>query len=208
MDQAPDCRITEPDALRTHFGPVSERARLKQLDRLDAHCRAFIARSPFLVLATADGEGNVDASPRGDAPGFVRVLDDHTLVIPDRPGNRRIDSFRNILAHPGVGLLFFLPGVDETLRVNGTGTLSTAPDLLTPLSAQGKTPATALVVHVTEAFYHCAKALIRSRLWDPATRIDRASFPTLGKILADQIGGMDPAAADASLAEAYRTTLY
>jgi uncharacterized protein len=208
MDQAPDCRITDPEALRAHFGPVSERARQKQLDHLDGHCRAFIARSPFLVLASADHRGNVDASPRGDAPGFVRVVDDRTLAIPDRPGHRRIDSFRNILAHPGVGLLFFLPGVDETLRVNGQGELRTDPDLLTPLAAQGRTPATALVVHVTEAFYHCAKALIRSRLWDPATRIERNGFPTLGKILADQIGGMDASQTDASLAEAYRTTLY
>ena len=208
MDQTSDACITETGALRAHFGPVSERARLKQLDRLDGHCCAFIARSPFLVLATADGEGNVDASPRGDAPGFVQVIDDRTIVIPDRPGNRRIDSFRNILAHPGVGLLFFLPGVDETLRVNGTGRLSTDAALLAPLAAQGKTPATALVVSVTEAFYHCAKALIRSRLWDPDTRIERGNFPTLGRILADQIGGMDAAQADVSLAEAYRTTLY
>jgi PPOX class probable FMN-dependent enzyme len=200
--------ITAHDALRAHFGPVSVLAEKKQLAHLDRHCRAFIALSPFCVLATADGQGGVDASPRGDAPGFVRIIDDTTLLLPDRPGNRRVDSFRNIVAHPGVGLLFFVPGIDETVRVNGTGRIITDAELLADVAAQGKIPATGLLITVTEAFYHCAKALIRSKLWDPDTRIERKTFPTLGRIIADQTSGVDADAADAGIAEAYRTKLY
>ncbi len=200
--------ITDTATLRAHFGAPGERAVLKQLDHLDPHCRAFIALSPFAVLATTDGEGNVDASPRGDAPGFVHVLDAWTLVLPDRPGNRRIDSLQNIVAHPGVGLIFFVPGIDETVRVNGTAVITTDPAVLAPLVAQGKLPNSAIVVTVREAYYHCAKALIRSKLWDPATRIERSSFPSLGQILVDQIGGAGVAETDASLAAAYRNALY
>ena len=200
--------ITDTATLRAHFGAPSERAVLKQLDHLDRHCQAFIALSPFAVLATTDGAGNVDASPRGDAPGFVHVPDVHTLILPDRPGNRRIDSLQNIIAHPGIGLIFFVPGIDETVRVNGTAVITTDPATLAPLAAQGKIPTSAIVVTVREAYYHCAKALIRSKLWDPATRIDRASFPSLGQILVDQIGGASVTEADASLAAAYRNTLY
>ncbi len=200
--------ITDTATLRAHFGAPSERAVLKQLDHLDRHCRAFIALSPFAVLATADGEGNADASPRGDAPGFVHVLDSHTLLLPDRPGNRRIDSLQNIIAHPGVGLIFFVPGINETVRVNGSATVTTDPALLAPLEAQGKIPNSALLITVREAYYHCAKALIRSNLWDPAMRIERKSFPSLGQILVDQIGGASVAETDASLDEAYRTKLY
>lgn len=200
--------IASQAALRAHYGDPSDLVLKKQLDRLDAHCRAFIALSPFLVLATADGKGGVDASPRGDAPGFVHVLDDRTLAIPDRVGNKRIDSLRNVVDHPGVGLLFFVPGIDETVRVNGTAQVSADPALLESLAAQGKIPSSALVVSVTEAFYHCGKALIRSKLWDPDQRIERKSFPTLGRIIADQVGGVDVAAADANLAEAYRSRLY
>lgn len=200
--------ITDADALRAHFGPVSPLAERKQLNHLDRHCQAFIALSPFLVLATADGQGGVDASPRGDAPGFVKILDAHTLLLPDRPGNKRIDSLRNIVAHPGVGLLFFVPGIDETVRVNGNARVITDADLLAQVPAQGRIPATGLLVSVTEAFYHCAKALIRSRLWDPETRIARDSFPSLGRIIADQVSGIDPVAADANISESYRSRLY
>ena len=201
-------QITDAATLRAHFGPVSPLAEKKQLDRLDPHCRAFIALSPFLVLATADGRGGVDASPRGDAPGFVKVIDDFSLLLPDRPGNRRVDSLSNVLAHPGVGLLFFVPGIDETVRVNGTAKVITDADLLTQVPAMGKIPATGLLISVTEAFYHCAKALIRSHLWDPETRIERRSFPTLGKIITDQTGGVRAEEADANIAESYRTRLY
>lgn len=200
--------IGDAAALRAHYGPVSDLAARKQLHRLDAHCRAFIALSPFLVLASSDGAGGVDASPRGDAPGFVRVPDDVTLLLPDRPGNRRVDSYSNILAQPGVGLLFMVPGIEETLRVNGTAQVVTDAALLGPLAAQGRPPLAGLLVSVREAFFHCGKALIRSKLWDASRQMERSSFPTLGRILADQIQSVEATDADASIAETYRTRLY
>jgi PPOX class probable FMN-dependent enzyme len=136
------------------------------------------------------------------------VLDDTTLLLPDRPGNRRVDSFRNVIASPGVGLLFFVPGVEETLRVNGTARVVTDAALLAAVAARGKVPAAGLLIAVTEAFFHCGKALIRSRLWDPGTRIDRDAFPTLGCIIAEQTGAMPAAEAEASVAEGYRDRLY
>jgi PPOX class probable FMN-dependent enzyme len=151
------------------------------MPRLDRYSRAFISLSPFLVLATADGAGGVDASPRGDAPGFVAMRDDTTLIIPDRPGNQRVDSFSNVIRQAGVGLIFFVPGFNETLRINGTGRVITDNTLLAPLEAQGKVPATGLAVSITEVFFHCGKALIRSRLWDPSRHIARDSFSLPGR---------------------------
>ena len=203
MDQ-----ITDPAALRAHFGPVSPLAEKKALPKLDAHCRAFIALSPFAVLATSDGRGGMDASPRGDAPGFVLVLDDSTLLLPDRPGNRRVDSYSNILASPGVALIFFVPGINETVRVNGRARVITDADLLARVEAQGKVPKTGLLITVEEAYFHCAKALIRSKLWDPATRIERKKFPSLGQVIADQVAGVERVAADTAIDESYRDRLY
>ena len=200
--------IADPDALRVHMGPISPMAERKVLPRLDVHCRRFIELSPLLVLATASAEGGVDASPRGDPPGFVRVIDDRTLLIPDRPGNNRVDSFANLLSAPGVGLIFFVPGIDETLRVNGVASVITESEALAPSEVGGKRPRTGLRVQVEEAFFHCGKALKRARLWDPASRVDRSSFPTLGRIIADQVGGFTPADADARIETAYRDRLY
>ena len=200
--------ITDGAALRSHFGEASVMVQKKQLAHLDPHCRAFIGLSPFCVLATTDGQGNVDASPRGDAPGFVKIIDDTTLLLPDRPGNRRIDSYRNVVAHPGVGLLFMVPGIGETVRVNGNARVVVDEMLLSEVPAQGKVPATGLLITVTEAFYHCAKAIIRSKLWDAETKVERKSFPTLGKIIADQVGGLKAEDADAGIEEAYRSKLY
>jgi PPOX class probable FMN-dependent enzyme len=200
--------IRDPGALRAHYGPVHPLAEVKVLSRLDRHCRDFIALSPFLVLATADGSGGADASPRGDAPGFVRVLDDVTLLLPDRPGNRRVDSYGNILAHPGVGLLFFVPGINETLRVNGTASVVTDCALLTPAAVSGKVPSAGLLVSVQEAFFHCGKALIRASLWDPATHIERSRFPSLGRIIAEQTRAVPAAEAEWDVDEGYRTRLY
>jgi PPOX class probable FMN-dependent enzyme len=200
--------IETPEALREHFGPVNPLAERKVLTRLDAHCRNFIALSPFLVLATADRDGRVDASPRGDAPGFVLVPDDTTLILPDRRGNNRVDSFGNVLAAPGVGLIFFVPGIGETLRVNGTARIVTERDLLAPMAVDGKVPAAGLLITVQEAFFHCAKALIRSNLWDSSRHVDRASFPSLGRIIADQTRFASPDEAERSIEEGYRTRLY
>ena len=201
-------RIDSTAALREHYGAVSPLAQRKVMARLDHHCRAFIALSPFLVLATADAAGGADASPRGDAPGFVAVLDDTTLLIPDRPGNNRVDSYGNILAHPGIGLLFFVPGVDETLRVNGTATVTRDAGLLRDLSVNGKAPKAGLLIAVQEAFFHCGKALKRSHLWSAERRIERSAFPSLGRIIADQTGQCSADEADALIENSYRVKLY
>ena len=200
--------ITDAENLRAHIGPIVPLAARKILAHLDHYARDFIALSPFLVLASMDSEGRADASPRGDAPGFVEVLDDHTLLIPDRRGNNRVDSFLNVLEQPGIGLLFFVPGIGETLRVNGRANLVTTPDLLASHVVQGRTPTTGLRVTVDEVFFHCAKPVIRSHLWDPETQVARAGFPSLGRILAEQSGAMSVDDAERSTAEGYRTRLY
>jgi uncharacterized protein len=201
--------IENPEALRRIYGAPSERAVKKQLDRLDRHCRAFIARSPFLVIASADAAGRCDASPKGDAPGFVAVIDDTTLLIPDRLGNNRVDTLGNLLARPGIGLIFFVPGIDETLRVNGRARVTTDPLLLEPLAVNGKVPRSGLLIAVEEVYFHCGKALIRADLWNPQKRVRRGEFPSLGRIIAEQIGGgMDADEAERQTAESYRTRLY
>lgn len=200
--------IQDGEELRSHFGDISPLATHKVITRLDMFCRDFIALSPFLVLASSDREGRADASPRGDAPGFVQVLDDRTLLIPDRRGNNRVDSFGNILTSPGVGLIFLVPGINETLRVNGTASITRDATLLTPLAAQNKVPTIGLLVEVEEIFFHCGKALMRSKLWDPATRVERGTFPTLGRILAEQTRRIEVEEAETMMDEAYRTRLY
>jgi len=201
-------RIETPEALRAAYGEPSDLVRRKALDRLDRHCRALIQASPFVVIGTADAQGRQDVSPRGDPPGFVAVLDERRLLIPDRPGNKRLDSLANVLENPRVGLLFMIPGMNETLRVNGRGSIVTDPELLEPLAVQGKAPPSALLVEVEEAFLHCAKAFLRSKLWDPEAQVDRKDFPTLGRMIADQIAGVDAEAADERIEEAYREKLY
>ena len=200
--------ITDLESLRAHVGTMTAIAAHKTMPRLDRHSRSFISLSPFLVLATADGDGGVDASPRGDAPGFVAMHDDTTLIIPDRPGNRRVDSFSNVIRQSGIGLIFFVPGFNETLRVNGTGRVTTDDTLLTPLEAQGKIPAPGLLVSITEVFFHCGKALIRSKLWDPSRHIARDSFPSLGRIVADQTAVMSVESAEQFVETSYREKLY
>ena len=196
------------ETLRAVYREPNQRAALKVLDHLDVHCRNFIALSPFLVLSTASAQGQTDASPRGDPPGFVAAPDEHTLLIPDRPGNNQIDSLRNLAEHSHVGLLFFVPGMNETLRVKGTAEIVTDAAVLELLAVGGKAPLSALRVTVEEAFLHCGRALIRSRLWDPAVRIERSAFPTYGQVLADQIAGANARDIDAGEDEANRTRLY
>jgi hypothetical protein len=198
--------ITSETALRALHPPPTDRAVRKELDRLDAHCRRFIALSPFLVLASADGEGRMDATPRGGDPGFVEVADDRTLLLPDRPGNNRLDSLTNLTERPEVGLLFMVPGVDETLRVNGTAELRTDADLRQRFQVSKRPPAVVLRITVREAYLHCAKALMRSRLWDPEGRIDRSELPTMGEMMRDQVGSA--AESQESMVARYRTQLY
>src|SRR5207248_8769326 len=183
--------VEDLEALRELYGPPSDRAVKKQLSRFDEHCRAFIARSPFLVIASSDPSGRCDASPKGDAPGFVKVLDDATLLIPDRLGNNRVDTIGNLLSSPGVGLIFFVPGIRETLRVNGRARITTDPALLEPLAVNGKVPRSGILISAEEVYFHCGKALIRSDLWNPDKHVKRSDFPSLGRILADQIGGIN-----------------
>jgi hypothetical protein len=201
-------QVRTQEELRAHFGTVGLLAEKKVMHRIDRFCRDFIALSPFLVVASSDGKGNLDATPRGDAPGFVAVLDDKTLLIPDRRGNNRVDTFSNVLAAPGIGLIFLVPGIDETLRVNGRAAITQDPALLTPLAAQGVTPSIGLKVHVEEVYFHCAKALMRARLWDPARQVERRSFPSLGRIIAEQTAAVEVEAAEQAIDEGYRTKLY
>lgn len=200
--------ITTIEELYSVYKQPAERAVQKEIPKLDQHCRNFIALSPFLVLSTDGSDGTADASPRGDAPGFVTVLDDNTLAIPDRPGNNRLDSLLNILRNPAVGMIFLVPGINETLRINGTATISLDPELMEAHAVDGKLPRSVLLVKVTSAYMHCAKALIRSKLWDPETKVERSVFPTLGQVLADQIAGMDAEQSDAYLEVAYKENLY
>ena len=179
--------ISSVDALREIMGFPGERAVQKQLASLDRHCIAFIAKSPLVLVGTSGAKGACDVSPRGDAPGFVQVLDDRTLVLPERPGNRRIDTLQNILATGQIGLLFLIPGVEETLRVNGRACLTRDEAILDRCVAQGKRPIIAIGVEVTECYLHCAKAFKRSHLWDPETWPPAGSVPTLAEMLHDQI---------------------
>ena len=201
--------IENPERLREVYGAPSERSLKKQLSRFDKHCRAFIARSPFLVIASSDPSGRCDASPKGDAPGFVEVLDDETLLIPDRLGNNRVDTIRNVLERPGVGLIFFVPGLNETLRVNGRARIITDAASLEPLAVNGKVPRSGILVSADEIYFHCGKALIRSDLWNPEKQLRRSEFPSLGRILADQIGGgITVEESERLTAESYKTRLY
>jgi len=199
--------ITSEAELRALHTPPKERTLLKQLDRLDPHCRRFIELAPFVVMATADAEGRMDATPRGGDPGFVVVADDRTLLLPDRPGNNRLDSLTNLTEDPEIGLLFMIPGVDETLRVNGSVELRTDPEIVEPFRVGRRTPAVVLRITVREAYLHCAKALMRSRLWDPKVQIERAELPTLGAMLRDQIGS-GPVESQAEMVTRYREELY
>ena len=200
--------IKDEAGLRELYAPPSERVQQKTLRQLDQHCIGFIARSPFLCLGTA-GESSADVSPRGDSPGFVKVLNPITLAIPDWPGNNRMDTFNNIVQNPQVGILFLVPGVDETLRVNGTAQISINPELLALWNVNGKHPKAAVMVTVTEAFLHCGKALIRAKLWRDDYKIGRGELPTLGQMIKDQTNTSDTAQQiEAAVAEAYVQRLY
>ena len=205
---ATDYRITTVEELRALYGEPMERARLKVIDHIDVHCRAFIAASPFVILATGSASG-FDCSPKGDAAGFVQVPDEKTLLIPDRRGNNRIDGLVNIVEDPRVGLIFLVPGVNETLRVNGRATISTDPELTGRFVVRGKAPTSVIVVTVEEAFIHCAKALVRSDLWNPELRVDRACLPSAGTMLAAHSRALpDPVTYDAELEERHQRELY
>ena len=203
---------TEAD-LRALFPATHALAAIKSLKTLDKHARDFIARSPFLCIGTQTADGSADVSPRGDPNGFVKILDERTLMIPDRPGNNRLDTQANIVANPVVGLLFMIPGFDETLRINGKAYITRDPQVLALTEVQGRTSTTAIIVQVDEVFLHCAKAFRRSKLWDPAQHQDRKEMPTLMNMMLDQTTGVpdDPADMkdlDDKLEAGYRKSMY
>ena len=198
--------IDSLEALRAHYRAPSERSRRKAIDRLDAHCRTFIAHAPFLVIGTAAANGGPgDVSPRGDGPGFVHVVDDRTILIPDRPGNNRLDTLSNILANPEVAVIFMIPGFDETLRINGRAGLTDDAELLDRMAMGGKPALLAIRVGVREAYIHCNRALRRARLWDEASKPDRAILPGGGRMVHEmaELSG-DPEEADRTYNEGTR----
>ena len=196
--------ISAQDALRATLGEPSDTVKAKISDRLNELTRRFVELSPFLCLATSGADGSCDVSPRGDPPGFVKVLDDRTLLLPDRPGNKLADSHRNVLENPHVALLFVVPGVTDTFRVNGRASIVDDPELLEQCAVEGKTPKLGMLIEVEEAYTHCSKAFLRSDLWNPARFVDGSSLPSNGEILREIHGeGFDACAHDAERAGRY-----
>lgn len=190
--------------------PTGSRSLLKERPTLDPHSRAFIAQSPFLLMGTANADGWCDVSPRGDAPGFVQVLDDGRLAIPERPGNRRLDSLQNLLTNPHVGLIFLIPGRDETLRVNGRASMTRDPEILQRSVVQGKAPLLAIGVEVEQVFFHCAKAMLRSRLWSHERWPEPDALPSYACMVFDQVkpAGLTLQDYEREIAEGNATRLY
>jgi PPOX class probable FMN-dependent enzyme len=209
----PEFVITDERSLRNLFHATHPLAAQKCLSALDKHAQDFIRRSPFVCIGTQNLDGKADVSPRGDPVGFVQILDPHTLAIPDRPGNNRLDTLVNILANPSVGLLFIIPGFDDTLRVNGQASLVTDPGILKTMGVDGRVPKLAILLGVREVFMHCAKAFRRSHLWDPDHFQDRGEMPSLSRIILDQTTGAptDEVAMrklDDELEDDYKKTMY
>ncbi len=201
-------KIENEEGLRRIYKQPNERAAEKEIEHLDVHCKRIIELSPFLVLSTQGADGLGDVSPKGDAPGFVAVLDDKTIAIPDRLGNNRLDGLRNITANPAVGVMFLVPGIGETLRVNGHAEIRDDPELLARFEVNGKPPATVTLVHIKEVFFHCAKAIMRSKLWQDDYKVDRSVLPSVGEIIRDQRGGEGHAETQAEMEVYYKENLY
>lgn len=200
--------VTSIEQLETIYGEPYGPSMVKEIDHVNAHYRAFIEAAPFCALATSGPDG-LDCTPRGDPPGFVRVQDEKTLLIPDRPGNNRIDSMRNLIVDPRISLMFLIPGCGEAIRVNGRAVISVDPDLLNSLAHNGKAPRSVLVVTVERVYFQCTKAIVRSKLWDPAARIDRKTLPSAGTILAGiSNGAINSEAHDTAAPERIKATIY
>jgi PPOX class probable FMN-dependent enzyme len=205
--------IADEAGLRAKFGEVHPLAIAKTRPALDQYSRQFIAMSPFLVISTADASGRADLSPRGDPPGFVHVIDDSTILVPDRPGNNRLDTMGNIMANPNVGCLFFIPGFEDTLRLNGKARITDDPALLRNCTVNGRMPGVGILITVEEVFMHCAKALKRSKLWQADYRQDRAQLPSIARIILAQtcetgVDEAEAAKADENVEGDYKTGLY
>lgn len=205
---AVDHLITTIEQLEAIYGTPQGASVVKEIDHIAPAYRRMIEASPFVAIATGHDEG-FDCSPKGDAPGFVRVLDDKTLAIPDRPGNNRIDGLRNVIRNPHVALMFMIPGVGETLRVNGRASISIEPSLMQSFAVNGKLPRSVMVLHVDTVFFHCSRAIVRSKLWDEASKVDRQSLPSTGSIIAEVSAGQHGGEAyDRALPERLRNSLY
>lgn len=200
-------KVESIERLREIYAEASPRAVAKQITRIDPHAERFINASPFLVMSTFGTDGLCDVSPKGDAPGFVDVIDDKTLAIPDRRGNNRLDGLTNLINNPAIGLIFFLPGMNETLRIQGTAEIRDDPDLLERFTENGKAPASVTVITVSELYFHCAKALMRSNLWDPDHQFDRSTWPSIGQIIKDQAELDIVAESQEEMIEHYKNTM-
>ncbi len=199
--------INSIEQLRALYPSPTERAVKKRLAALDVHCRSFIQLSPFVVLASSSTEGAMDASPRGGAPGFVKAPDERTLLIPDAPGNNRLDTLENIIGTGRIGLFFMVPGIDETLRVNGTARLSSSAQHLDSFGGEKRIPKLVIEVAVAEAYLHCAKALMRSNLWKVSSQVERSTLPTMGQMINSQTGIETPAETQDEMRKRYATDL-
>jgi len=211
LEQTDSHQVLDQPALRGLVGDPLPMVVNKEMPRLDEICRQYLSLSTILFISTTGADGKADVSPRGDPPGFVKVLDDRTIAIPDRPGNRRVDTMSNILGNPGgsVGLIFLVPGVDEVLRASGRANVSKHPALLAELVANGKTPKLAILIALDEVHFHCGKALKRARLWDPAVKIERKTFPSLAEIVhAQRLPNESVETLDQRIADNYKNELY
>jgi len=214
-DQKTDTVVASEDELRGNYGEPMDIALMKQLGKLDAHCKDFISRSPFLCIGTSAADGKADVSPRGDPPGFVQVLDDNTIFIPDRPGNNRLDTMSNIVANPDVGLLFLIPGFEDALRVNGKAKLVKDEKILERCAVNRKVPTMGIMVEINEAYLHCAKAVRRSKLWKAESQQDRKEMPTLAQMILEQVATPEKQPTEEEIKEGdefvednYKTGLY
>jgi hypothetical protein len=203
-------QINSIEQLRAILGFPKELVKNKSINFIDAHCKDFIAKSPMLFLSTSNKEGSCDVSPRGDPAGFIDVLDEKYLIIPERPGNKRCDSLINILSNPHVGIIFIIPGLKETLRINGKAKLTQDRDLLVKYQIKGKSPELGIIVEVEEAFIHCAKAFLRAELWDSETWPKKENLPVIAKVLADHVNSSDYSSEqiEAVLKESYKKRMY
>lgn len=199
--------ITTEKELRELYGWPRGRAEKKVLPQLEKHSKNFLEHSPFFILSTYDKQGKADASPRGGKPGFVKILDDHSLLIPDSKGNNRVDSLVNIVETKQIGCLFLIPGIDETLRINGTAIISHDPTYIKLFSEEKHAPKTVIKLSIDEVFLHCAKALMRSELWADTYRVERPDFPTMGKMLNEQLGANDPLETQEEMVKRYEKDL-
>ncbi|MEI5681892.1 MULTISPECIES: pyridoxamine 5'-phosphate oxidase family protein [unclassified Mesorhizobium] len=201
--------IETSEDLRKLYKAPGDGAVRKELRVLDGHSKGFLGKSPFVLIGSSDGEGNADVTPKGDKPGFVEILDDTTIAIPDRPGNNRLDTLENVVRNPAVGLLFLIPNMNETLRINGTARITADNALRERLAVDGRAPISVMVVSIKAVYMHCAKAFMRSELWKPESWHDRATLPTLGQILRDQLALADSAdATDKWLDESYKKSMW